>query len=143
MRRTAVAALIAAAPLLGACAGDDDSAEPPERAATVRTETAPQAPRRERLQPVRCPAGLSNCAEASGRIIYVERVDPDGDGDAHFVLASTDSITAPGLSVIDVKRSLRPHPLPGPGDRLSAAGPVYTGSYGQRQIQAIEVHTAR
>jgi len=143
VRRTALAALIAAAPLLGACAGDDDTGEPPKRAATVRTERAPQAPRRERLRPVRCPAGLSNCAEASGRIIYVERVDPDGDGDAHFVLASTDSITAPGLSVIDVKRSLRPHPLPGPGDRLSAAGPVYTGSYGQRQIQAIEVHTAR
>ena len=143
MRRAALAALIAAAPLLGACAGDDDTADPPEHAATVRSERAPEPRRRERLRPVRCPAGLSNCAEASGRIIYVERVDPDGDGDAHFVLASTDSITAPGLSVIDVKRSLRPHPLPGPGDRLSAAGPVYTGSYGQRQIQAIEVHTAR
>ena len=36
----------------------------------------------------RCAArpGLSNCAEASGSVIYVERVDPDGDGDAHFVL---------------------------------------------------------
>jgi hypothetical protein len=143
VRRTALAVLIAAAPLLGACAGNDDIAEPPESAATVRTERAPEPSRRERLRPVRCPAGLSNCAEASGRIIYVERVDPDGDGDAHFVLASTDSVTAPGLAVIDVKRSLRPHPLPGPGDRLSAAGPVYTGSYGQRQIQAIEVHTAR
>jgi hypothetical protein len=143
VRRTALAALIAAAPLLAACAGDDETAEAPMPAATVRTERAPQAPHRERLRPVRCPTGLSNCAEASGRIIYVERVDPDGDGDAHFVLASADSITAPGLSVIDVKRSLRPHPLPGPGDRLSAAGPVYTGSYGQRQIQAIELHTAR
>jgi hypothetical protein len=75
--------------------------------------------------------------------MYVERVDPDGDGDAHFVLLSREGITAPGVSVIDVKRSLRPRPLPGPGDRLSAAGPVYRGSHGQRQIEAIELHVAR
>jgi hypothetical protein len=47
----------------------------------------------------------------------------------------------PALTVVDVKRSLRPSPLPGPGDRLSAAGPVYRGSHGQRQIEAIEVHS--
>ena len=95
------------------------------------------------LQPSHCPPDLSNCRTASGRIVYVERVDPDGDGDAHFVLISHASITLPGLSGIDVEKSLRPHPLPGPGDRISAAGPVYQGSYGQRQIQAIELHVAR
>ncbi len=78
-----------------------------------------------------------------GTIIYVERVDPDGEGDAHFVLLSDQSVTAPGLSVIDVERELRPHPLPEAGDRVSAAGPVYRGSFGQRQIQATEVFTAR
>jgi hypothetical protein len=83
---------------------------------------------------------MSNCREASGRILYVERVDPDGDGDAHFVLLSPQSVTAPGLTVVDVKRSLRPMPLPRPGERLTAAGPVYRGSHGQRQIEAIELH---
>jgi len=82
------------------------------------------------VERARCPADAGNCSSASGRVLYVERVDPDGDGDAHFVLASGDSITAPGISVIDVKRSLRPSPLPGRGDRLSAAGPDYRGSYG-------------
>jgi hypothetical protein len=77
-----------------------------------------------------------------GRILYVEAHDPDGDGDAHFVLASRDSVTAPGISVIDVERSLRPHPLPVPGTEVSAAGPVYPGSFGQRQIQAAEVNVA-
>lgn len=95
------------------------------------------------VEPATCPADAGNCRSASGRVLYVERVDPDGDGDAHFVLASRQSITAPGISVIDVKRSLRPSPLPGPGDRLSAAGPVYRGSYGQRQIEAIELNVAR
>lgn len=66
-------------------------------------------------------------------------MDPDGDGDAHFVLASRDAITAPGISVIDVRRGLRPRPLPGPGDTISAAGPVFRGSYGQRQIEAVAV----
>ena len=75
-------------------------------------------------------------------MIYVERVDPDGDGDAHFVLASDESITAPGISVIDVAADLRPHPLPGPGELIAAAGPVYPGSYGQHQIQAEEVRVA-
>jgi hypothetical protein len=69
-------------------------------------------------------------------------VDPDGDGDAHFVLASRQSVTLPGITVIDVEKNLRPHPLPGLGDRVSAAGPVYPGSYGQHQIQATEVHVA-
>jgi hypothetical protein len=95
------------------------------------------------LEPAACPADAGNCRSASGRVLYVERVDPDGDGDAHFVLASGDSITAPGISVVDVKRSLRPSPLPGRGDRLSAAGPVYRGSYGQRQIEAVELNVAR
>jgi hypothetical protein len=130
----ALALSIAAAAAAG-CGGGADEDE------AARADRAPQPA--EPLREARCPAGMANCRTASGRILYVERVDPDGDGDAHFVLASRQAITGPGLSVVDVKRSLRPRPLPGPGDRLSAAGPVYTGSYGQRQIEAIELHVAR
>jgi hypothetical protein len=124
------------------CADGGDSSGPAEPSRRDRADRLREPDRHPRLEPSRCPPGLAGCRTASGRIIYVERVDPDGDGDAHFVLLSDDSITGPGISVIDVKRSLRPSPLPGPGDRLSAAGPVYTGSYGQRQIEAVEVHTA-
>jgi len=92
---------------------------------------------------VRCPSGLDNCRSARGTVIYVEAVDPDGDGDAHFVLASRQDITGPGISVIDVERVLRPHPLAGVGDEIAAAGPVYTGSYGQRQIQALKLRVRR
>jgi hypothetical protein len=141
MRLRAALALVCAA--LGGCASGAD--EPPASrgpSASARDAAAPR-PRAAPLERARCPADLSNCRTASGRILYVERVDPDGDGDAHFVLASRDSITLPGLSVIDVERSLRPHPLPSEGDRISAAGPVYRGSYGQRQIEAIELHVAR
>jgi hypothetical protein len=116
----------------------------PERAESGPTDRgrAPPPPS-VRLRHATCPSDAANCRTASGRVLYAERVDPDGDGDAHFVLASRDSITGPGISVIDVKPSLRPSPLPGRGDRLSAAGPVYRGSYGQRQIEANELHVAR
>ena len=135
MRRLAASAAVVVA--VGGCSSDPE----PLGDATVPTRE-PERARAEQLQQARCPGSLSNCREASGRILYVERVDPDGDGDAHFVLASSDSITAPGISVIDVRNDLRPSPLPGPGDRVSAAGPVYEGSYGQRQIQAITVYAA-
>jgi hypothetical protein len=92
---------------------------------------------------VRCPPAAGNCASARGTVIYVEAVDPDGDGDAHFVLTSSESITAPGLTVIDCEKPLRPHPLPRIGDRIAAAGPVYRGSHGQRQIQATTIRVVR
>ena len=88
------------------------------------------------LKPPRCPADAGNCAAATGTLLTLEAVDPDGDGDAHLILVSPQGITAPGITVIDVERELRPHPLPQPGDPVAAAGPVYRGSSGQRQIQA-------
>jgi len=134
------AAPLALALLLAGCAGESDPAAPPEPAPAPKP--AP-AERPVALEPARCPTGLAGCRTASGRILYVERVDADGDGDAHFVLASRDSITAPGISTIAVIRSLRPRPLPGPGDRLSAAGQVFHGRFGQKQIEAVELHVAR
>lgn len=90
-----------------------------------------------------CPVELDNCEVASGRVIYVEAVDPDGDGDAHFVTVSNQSITSTGITVFDVKPELRPDPLPGRGDLIGGYGPVYQGSYGQNQIEVIEFHVAR
>lgn len=130
--------------LLGGCGGDGGAttttskrphratAEPPPREQPVADSVAPS----------RCPAGLPSCRTTEGRIVYVERVDPDGDGDAHFVVADSQGVTLPGLTAIDVRVGLRPDPLPGPGDLISAAGPVQTGSYGQSQIHALELHVA-
>lgn len=136
-----MSALLALLVVAGGC-GEDS-----EPAATVaqRDDATPaeHRPAEKPLPRARCPAALTGCRTAAGRILYVERVDPDGDGDAHFVLASREGITAPGISVIDVRRDLRPHPLPGPGDRLSAAGLVQVGSHGQRQIEAVRVRVAR
>lgn len=96
-----------------------------------------------RLPESSCPPGLSNCVVASGRVIYVEAVDPDGDGDAHFVTTSDEGVTFPGITVFDVRKDLRPEPLPQVGDLVGGAGPVFPGSRGQKQIEVVEFHVAR
>ena len=140
--------------LLVAGCGDGDkpsaarTAEPPPPSATATTTptatatTTPEPQRRATVRRARCAPEAENCAAVTGRVIYVEAVDPDGDGDAHYVLAGG-RVTAPGLSVIGVRRELRPRRLPRPGELVSAAGPVFTGSYGQRQIEAEELHHQR
>ncbi len=146
-RRGGGAVILACAALLcivPGCGGDGDAAssgpssEPGDRPAPRDGE----APAAEAVAPSHCPAGLRDCRTTKGRIVYVERVDPDGDGDAHFVIADPQGITLRGLTAIDVRKGLRPSPLPGPGELISAAGPVQTGSYGQSQIHAIELHVA-
>jgi hypothetical protein len=132
------ALIVLAVALAAGCGGGADPSAPPE-ARTAGTD----APReRITVRRARCDAGAANCVAVTGRVVYVEAVDPDGDGDAHYVLAGGD-VTAPGVSAIDVRRDLRPRRLPRRGEWVSAAGPVFRGSFGQRQIEAVEVHHQR
>jgi hypothetical protein len=146
LARVAVVAGVVALVTASGCGGDSEGGETSSRAqsrATTPTTTRKQErPVAETVVPSHCPPGHPSCRSTEGRIVYVERVDPDGDGDAHFVIADPQGITLPGLTAIDVRKGLRPHPLPGPGDLISAAGPVQTGSYGQSQIHALELHVA-
>jgi hypothetical protein len=87
----------------------------------------------------RCPARLVGCRSARGPIVLVQRIDPDGDGDLHVVVAGG-SVTAPGFTSIDVRKGLRPRRDPRVGDLASAAGVVQRGSYRQLQIHAREFH---
>ena len=138
MRRAACSLLLVA--LVAGCGGGDGAPPPvaqrPQQTATPTPAPAPA--KRATVQRAHCAAGAENCAAVTGRVVYVEAVDPDGDGDAHYVLAGG-RVTAPGLSVIDVERDLRPRRLPTPGELVSAAGPVFTGSHGQQQSEAVEL----
>jgi len=144
-RLIAVGAAIPVLALLSGCDGDSERADSGTSRSAIdqpASKTGKESTA-DAVTPSRCPAGVPSCRTAQGRITYVERVDPDGDGDAHFVIADPQGITLPGLTFIDVRKGLRPDPLPGIGNLVSAAGPVQTGSYGQSQIHALELHVAR
>jgi hypothetical protein len=141
--RRALVPVVAAA-VVG-CGRDDPSPPAHESAVPPRPSrpTAPARPRAPRIRPVSCPpASGANCVAATGRVLYIQSVDPDGDGDLH-VLALGGRVTAPGLTVFDVSRALRPGRDPRPGDLVSGAGPVYRGSAGQRQIQVVRFRVGR
>lgn len=142
MRRVLLVALLA----LAGCGGSSD---PPPHPADLPPTAEERARGRERDAQERraqreaaqrppaptCPAGAGNCRAAQGRVIGLESVDPDGDGDLHLILSSEQSITLPGITVLDVNKDLRPATDPKVGDWAAGAGPVYSGSFGQSQIQ--------
>jgi hypothetical protein len=145
--RISVAVLCAAAIGLAGGCGAGGATNPSTDSTAARPAPRPAAGKRpapapEPLVLSHCPSGHPACRTTKGRIVYVERVDPDGDGDAHFVIVDPQGISLPGITAIDVRAGLRPDPLPGIGERISAAGPVQTGSYGQSQIHALELHVA-
>ena len=147
--RLLVVALVVAAVVAAALPIDDDRRPAAKQRAAAPTPTptatraATQAPRPRRdVRRARCPDDVPGCRAVRGTVVYVERVDPDGDGDLHVVVDAGD-VTLAGMTAIDVAPDLRPRRDPRVGDRVSAAGPVQTGSYGQSQIHALEFRVRR
>jgi hypothetical protein len=137
--RIFVLVLVIGAVVAAALPIDDDRrpAAQPRVAPPTPTATPARDVRRSR-----CLADVPGCRAVRGTVVYVERVDPDGDGDLHVVV-DAGSVTLAGMTAIDVARDLRPRRDPRIGDRVSAAGPVQTGSYGQSQIHALEFRVRR
>ena len=136
------ALVVAVAVGLAGCGG---APEKPRSSATPAPDATPTAAARDErpLEQPRCRADVPKCHSASGRIVFVERVDPDGDGDLHVVVTDRHGVTLTGLTSIDVSKELRPRRDPRVGERAAAMGPVQTGSYGQSQIHALVFRTRR
>jgi hypothetical protein len=137
-----VLALVVAAVVAAALPIDDDRRPAAKPRAATPTPTATPTPAPRDVRRSRCPADVPGCRAVRGTVVYVERVDPDGDGDLHVVV-DAGSVTLAGMTAIDVAPDLRPRRDPRIGDRVSAAGPVQTGSYGQSQIHALEFRVRR
>ena len=134
----------AAVAVLTGCGGGDaapGATATPSVTATPRATPEPSRP--APLRAPRCRAEVPDCHNVSGRIVYVERVDPDGDGDLHVVVTDRAGVTLAGLTSIDVSKDLRPRRDPRIGERAAAMGPVQTGSYGQSQVHALVFRTRR
>jgi hypothetical protein len=136
--------LVLAAVVVVALPGKDRQEAPAEPRASVTAEPtpAPKPKRKPDVRRSRCSDDVPGCRAVRGTVLYVESVDPDGDGDLHVVVEGG-SITLPGMTAIDIAPELRPRRDPKIGDRVSAAGPVQTGSYGQSQIHALELRIRR
>jgi len=160
--RSAIAVAVAVLLGLGGCGGDGDPA--PDRTTTASsaapTGTAPgravapattgatvapattgatdaTVPRPPRGFAATCPTKTTSpmgCRAVVGRVLAIQSYDPDGDGDLHVVAVGGD-VTTPGITVFDVRPSLRPERDPVKGEYVTGAGPVFRGSLGQRQIQ--------
>jgi hypothetical protein len=141
----ALAALVAVMVMAGCDESGSPSPTPSPQTDFASREQARKdnGPAGSRLVPARCPSSATNCRAATGSVVYVERVDPDGDGDLHAVILDASSLSAPGVTVLDVSRKLRPDRDPEIGDVVTGAGPVYRGSYGQRQIQVTVFRAVR
>jgi hypothetical protein len=140
--RIFVLVLVIGAVVAAALPIDDDRRPAAKPRAATPTPTATPTPAPRDVRRSRCPADVPDCRAVRGTVVYVERVDPDGDGDLHVVV-DAGNVTLAGMTAIDVARDLRPRRDPRIGDRVSAAGPVQTGSYGQSQIHALEFRVRR
>ena len=129
--------VLPAALLLAGCGAD--------RTRTV-TEPAAPPPPKHRARPelsARCPRDATDCRSVRGLVIYVQAVDPDGDGDAHIAVADRRSLTYPGVAVIKLTREMRPSRLPRQADQVAAAGPIQRSSDGSPEIRASVLHVRR
>jgi hypothetical protein len=79
--------------------------------------------------------GHPACLRVSGRVVWRQTHDPDGDGDRHLLVAARF-----GLHVVEVPKGL-PLRLPRLGAHVEAIGWQTRGASGRRELQAIRVVT--
>jgi hypothetical protein len=71
------------------------------------------------------------CAHVSGRVVWIQREDPDGDGDRHLVIVGR---LRP--RIVKISSTLPVSQLPGYGTRIDAVGYLYRGSSGHLEVIA-------
>ncbi len=72
------------------------------------------------------------CAHVTGRVVWTQRHDPDGDGDRHFIV-----VAKLHPRIVKIAPSLPVSHLPRYGTRIDAVGYLYLGASGKMEISAV------
>jgi hypothetical protein len=72
------------------------------------------------------------CAHVTGRVVWTQRHDPDGDGDRHFVV-----VARLHPRIVKIAATLPVSHLPRYGTQIDAVGYLYLGASGKLEIAAL------
>jgi hypothetical protein len=74
------------------------------------------------------------CARVSGRVLYRQQRDPDGDGDSHLLV-----VAGPHLVNLKFPLAAGRLPLPGPGGRIAVTGLLRNGRFGIPEVLVLRI----
>jgi hypothetical protein len=77
------------------------------------------------------------CVHVKGRIVWIQRHDPDGDGDRHFIV-----MARLHPRIVKISREFHLPHLPRIGSSIDAVGYVARGGSGHDEVEAIRFTTA-
>jgi hypothetical protein len=75
-----------------------------------------------------------DCARVEGRVVWIQRHDPDGDGDRHLIV-----VERLHPHIVKIPPTLAVPHLPGHGRRVDAVGYVSRGGSGKPEIVAMRL----
>jgi hypothetical protein len=76
------------------------------------------------------------CARVRGRVVWIERRDPDGDGDRHLIVVAHRRVY-----IVKVTRKRDVPLLPDIGHRIDAVGYNAMGAHGREELDALHIVT--
>jgi hypothetical protein len=79
-------------------------------------------------------AGYARCIHVRGRVMWVQKQDPDGDGDRHLFVASRFRI-----HIVKIPKALPGLPTPAIGTRIDATGWEGRGSHGRTELSTLRL----
>jgi hypothetical protein len=83
------------------------------------------------------PRDRTTCARIAGRVVWIQKHDPDGDGDRHLIVVSR---LRPRIVKVPTDLPLR-H-LPRLGSRVQATGWIVVGASGHAEVDPLVLHAA-
>jgi hypothetical protein len=79
-------------------------------------------------------AGNFACSRVAGRVVWVQKKDPDGDGDRHLIV-----VARLHPRIVKLAKTFHVASLPGIGAHVDAVGWVQVGASGHEEIDTIHL----